>query len=31
MPIVCRPARAQDLERADQLVVTSINELTSRI
>ena len=30
MPILCRPARAQDLERADQLVVASINDLTVR-
>jgi len=30
MPILCRPARAQDLERADQLVVSSINDLTVR-
>jgi ribosomal protein S18 acetylase RimI-like enzyme len=30
MPILCRPARAQDLERADQLVVASINDLTQR-
>jgi ribosomal protein S18 acetylase RimI-like enzyme len=29
MPI-CRPARAQDLERADQLVVASINDFTER-
>jgi ribosomal protein S18 acetylase RimI-like enzyme len=28
MPVVCRPARAQDLERADELVVASINDLT---
>jgi ribosomal protein S18 acetylase RimI-like enzyme len=30
MPIVYRPARAQDLERADGLVVASINDLTAR-
>jgi GNAT superfamily N-acetyltransferase len=30
MPILCRPARAQDLDRADQLVVASINDLTQR-
>jgi ribosomal protein S18 acetylase RimI-like enzyme len=30
MPIVCRPARAQDLVRADALVVASINDLTQR-
>jgi ribosomal protein S18 acetylase RimI-like enzyme len=30
MPILYRPARAQDLERADQLVVGSINNLTQR-
>jgi ribosomal protein S18 acetylase RimI-like enzyme len=30
MPVVCRPARAQDLERADALVVASINDLTKR-
>jgi ribosomal protein S18 acetylase RimI-like enzyme len=30
MPIMYRPARAQDLERADQLVVASINDLTQR-
>jgi ribosomal protein S18 acetylase RimI-like enzyme len=30
MPIVYRPARAQDLERADRLVVASINDLTQR-
>jgi ribosomal protein S18 acetylase RimI-like enzyme len=30
MPVVCRPARAQDLERADALVVASINDLTER-
>ena len=30
MSIVYRPARAQDLERADQLVVASINDLTQR-
>jgi GNAT superfamily N-acetyltransferase len=29
MPI-CRPARAQDLERADRLVIASINALTER-
>jgi ribosomal protein S18 acetylase RimI-like enzyme len=30
MPVVCRPARAQDLERAVELVVRSINDLTER-
>ena len=30
MPILCRPARAEDLERSDQLVVASINDLTQR-
>jgi ribosomal protein S18 acetylase RimI-like enzyme len=30
MSIMYRPARAQDLERADQLVVASINDLTQR-
>jgi ribosomal protein S18 acetylase RimI-like enzyme len=30
MPIQCRPARVQDLERADRLVVASINDLTVR-
>jgi ribosomal protein S18 acetylase RimI-like enzyme len=30
MSVVCRPARAQDLEFADALVVTSINDLTER-
>jgi ribosomal protein S18 acetylase RimI-like enzyme len=30
MHLVCRPARAQDLERADALVVASINDLTER-
>jgi ribosomal protein S18 acetylase RimI-like enzyme len=30
MPTLCRPARAQDLERADHLVVASINDLTVR-
>jgi ribosomal protein S18 acetylase RimI-like enzyme len=30
MPILYRPARAQDLERADALVVQSINDLTER-
>ncbi len=30
MPIVYRPAHAQDLERADALVVASINDLTER-
>jgi ribosomal protein S18 acetylase RimI-like enzyme len=30
MPMLCRPARSQDLERADQLVVASINDLTVR-
>jgi ribosomal protein S18 acetylase RimI-like enzyme len=30
MSVVYRPARAQDLERADELVVASINDLTKR-
>ena len=30
MSVVCRPARAQDLELADRLVVSSINDLTER-
>ena len=30
MSVVCRPARAQDLEFADSLVVSSINDLTER-
>jgi ribosomal protein S18 acetylase RimI-like enzyme len=30
MPVVCRPARAEDLERSDALVVASINDLTQR-
>ncbi len=30
MAIVCRPARMDDLTRADELVVASINELTER-
>src|SRR5271169_6181420 len=30
MPLVYRSARAQDLERADKLVVASINDLTER-
>jgi ribosomal protein S18 acetylase RimI-like enzyme len=30
VPILCRPAREEDLERSDQLVVASINELTQR-
>jgi ribosomal protein S18 acetylase RimI-like enzyme len=30
MPLVYRPARAQDLERADAIVVASINDLTQR-
>jgi GNAT superfamily N-acetyltransferase len=30
MPAIYRPARAQDLERTDRLVVTSINNLTER-
>jgi ribosomal protein S18 acetylase RimI-like enzyme len=30
MPVEYRPARAQDLERADRLVVASINNLTER-
>jgi GNAT superfamily N-acetyltransferase len=30
MPFVCRRARAKDLERADALVVASINDLTER-
>src|SRR3979490_724076 len=30
MPILCRPAREEDLERSDEIVVASINELTER-
>ena len=30
MPLVYRPAHAQDLARADALVVASINDLTER-
>lgn len=30
MPVVYRPARAQDLKQADELVVASINDLTER-
>ena len=30
MPVVCRPARMDDLKRADEIVVASINELTER-
>jgi GNAT superfamily N-acetyltransferase len=30
MPILCRRAREEDLERSDQLVVASINDLTQR-
>src|SRR5229473_6578644 len=30
MPVVCRPARAQDLKLADDLVVASINDLAER-
>jgi GNAT superfamily N-acetyltransferase len=30
MPVVCRPARAQDLERANELVVGSINHMSER-
>jgi hypothetical protein len=30
MSVVCRPARMEDLERADEIVVASINELTER-
>src|SRR6266508_3129304 len=30
MSVVCRPARAQDLEFTDTLVVSSINDLTVR-
>jgi GNAT superfamily N-acetyltransferase len=30
MPVVCRPARAQDLEQAGELIVCSINDLTER-
>jgi hypothetical protein len=30
MPILCRPAREEDLERSDQLVIASINDLTQR-
>ncbi|WFU44034.1 GNAT family N-acetyltransferase [Bradyrhizobium sp. CB82] len=30
MAVVCRPARVDDLKRADEIVVASINELTER-
>jgi hypothetical protein len=30
MQIACRPARVQDLEPADEIVVRSINDLTQR-
>lgn len=30
MAVVCRPARMDDLKRADEMVVASINELTER-
>ena len=30
MPILYRPARAEDLQRAGELVVASINELCER-
>src|SRR6185437_10735046 len=30
MPIIYRPARSEDLVRADELVVGSINDLTER-
>jgi hypothetical protein len=30
MPILRRPAREEDLERSDQLVIASINDLTQR-
>jgi len=30
MPVVCRPARLDDLKRADEIVVGSINDLTER-
>jgi GNAT superfamily N-acetyltransferase len=30
MPVVCRPARAQDIAPAQELVVSSINDLTER-
>jgi hypothetical protein len=30
MPILYRPSREEDLERTDQLVVASINDLTQR-
>ena len=30
MPVVYRPARMDDLKRADEIVVCSINELTER-
>src|SRR5262249_41030506 len=30
MPLIYRPARAEDLERTDELVVGSINDLTER-
>jgi hypothetical protein len=30
MPVVYRPARAEEIERAQELVVRSINDLTER-
>jgi GNAT superfamily N-acetyltransferase len=30
MPVICRPAREEDLVRSDELVVGSINDLTQR-
>ena len=30
MPVVFRPARADELQRAEELVVRSINDLTER-
>jgi hypothetical protein len=30
MTLICRPAREDDLERAEELVVGSINDLTTR-
>lgn len=30
MAVVCRPARMDDLNQADEIVVASINELTER-
>ena len=30
MPLVVRPARAEELQRAEELVVRSINDLTER-